>query len=232
MQADSILELINWKLRRPEFQLWADAQKKPEEELTRSAAQIIRTAVMDASNFTGKPLPVVVSEVINGDEDILYGICDRFHIAQEICLKWIATYIDPSLLPAKDGKKFGNVLDYYGKTGEFSFRVARRSKCRVTYVDQQPWFQYAKFRFKAHSVHYVVKPFEATPQDSRPELGEKFGFISSLELPQVVTPDWVEWCERHLHYYGFLATYAEMPWKKVCRLGEQGFIYQFEPPTA
>jgi hypothetical protein len=139
---------------------------------------------------------------------------------------------DEVRLKNKDKKKSSmtNVLDYYGKTGEFAIRVARMTRCTVTYVDQRPWYDYAKFRFRVHNVTTKVKSIEATPTEPRPEISsDKYSLISSLEVPIECTQDWLDWAARHLIPFGLIACRAEMPWKKIAKLDHFGFIYQYTP---
>lgn len=229
MQADSLITLSNWLLARPETAQWLKYMHLDEQNAPRAIMQMVRLPVQALSTYSGDALQQVIQEIMEGNRDALYGICDKFHIAHEEMLKWIKKWVD---VP---GSKINNVLDYYGKTGEFSFRLGKRTKARVTFVDQNPWLDFAKYRFRLQGVHYSVKSIEATPGMPRPNLNEKYGFISSLEMPLEVTNDWVEWFHEHLYPYGFVATCADLskinikenyPFKKVWPIPNIGFIWQ------
>lgn len=235
MAANSILEVANWVMARPDTEMFLKYQHLDEENATRAFMKFVQGPIEDVVSYTGNPLPQVTYDIMHGDDDVLYGVCDRVHVAHMEMINWIKTYLDTPK------SRLNNILDYYGKTGEFSFRVGKMTKCRVTYIDQDKYFNYAKFRFRLHGVHYKVKSVEATPSAPRPDLGdERYGLISMLELPLEVTPDWIEWYKERLFPYGFVATCAALPlttdtvpgpFRKVKVLPSIGYIYQLMPET-
>ena len=236
MQANSMLELTDWKLRQPDTQDWLRYQFVENKNAPRVVSQMMRTAVFDLSQFTGDPVQTVIPDIMYNNQQVLTGICDHYHMAHfEMINKVIKVFLDndENIKKAKDkqGKRFlTNILDYYGRTGEFSIRVAKLTRCTVTYVEQKPWFDYAKFRFRLHDVNLKIKSVEATPQVPRPEIeAEKYGLISSLDVPITSDKDWEDWAARHLIPYGLIACKAEMSWKKIAQLDHFGYIYQYVP---
>jgi len=235
MQASSLVELTNWVMARPDTQMFLKYQHLEEENAPRAFMKFIQGPVQDVVAYTGNPLQQVTDDIMHGDDDVVYGICDRIHVAHMEIIKWVKLYLDTPK------SKLNNVLDYYGKTGELAFRLGKLTKCRVTYVDQDKYFNYAKFRFRMHGVHYRVKSVEASAAVPRPDLGdERYGLISMLELPLEVTADWIQWYQDRLFPYGFVATCASLPlitdpipgpFKKVAVLPQIGYIYQLMPET-
>lgn len=234
MQPNSMLELTNWKLQQPETIDWLRYQSVDDKNASRVISQMMRTAVFDLSQFTGDPIQTVIPDIMYNNQAVLTGICDHYHIAHfEMINKIIKVFLDNEeniKQPKKDGKRFiTNVMDYYGKSGEFSIRLAKLTRCTVTYVDQKPWYDYARFRFRLHDTNIRIKSIEATPHLPRPEIDEKYGLISSLDVPINSDKDWEDWAARHLIPYGLIACKAEMSWKKIAQLDHFGFIYQYVP---
>jgi hypothetical protein len=225
----SIVQLARWKMTQPSCIKWME-KSGVSPDSTRIVAQILRTAVHGISAFTGDSELQVIQDImapIHGDNvDILYGLCDEAHVDQLEMIRWAKTYL------AKEEKSFKNILDYYGKTGEFSVRAAKMLPgFRVSFIDQNPWFNYLKYRSRLHGVHHLIKTTEATPNKPRPDnLEEHFGLISALEAPHVCSDDWLEWLDIHLIPLGFIGSKAELPWKKVAKL-ELGFLYQKPKPS-
>jgi len=231
-----MLELTNWKLSQPETIDWIRYQGVDEKNAHRVVSQMMRTAIFDISQFTGDPVQTVIPDIMYNNQSLLTGICDHYHIAHfEMINKVIKIYLDNEDTRRKNKDKKGksfmtNILDYYGRTGEFAIRATKLTKCTVSYVEQKPWFDYARFRFRMHDVGTKIKCIEATPQVPRPEIeDEKFGLISSLDVPITSDKDWEDWVSRHLIPYGLLACKAEMPWKKIAQLEHFGYIYQYVP---
>jgi hypothetical protein len=225
LRAAGITELANWKMGQPDFLTWVKYMGIEERNAARMVTQLLRTSVFDISQYMDQSPQETIHEIMQNDH-LIYGICDNYHVIQLEAIKWIKKYIDTPK------PVINNVLDYYGKTGEFAFRVARSTKCRVTYVDQNPYFDFAKFRFRAKGVHYTIKSVPADPIHPRPDLGdERYGFIMSPDLPLEVTPDWLAWLETHIYPYGLMATRAKMPWKAVAKVANDCYIYQFVPKT-
>lgn len=236
MQANSLLELTNWKMQQPETQDWIRYQSLTEKNAARVIGQMLRTTIFDISQFSGDPIQTVVPDIMYNNQGLLTGVCDRYHVAHfELINKVIKVFLDnEETMKANKNKKgksyMTNILDYYGRSGEFAIRVAKLTRCTVTYVEQNPWYGYAKFRFRMHDVNMRVKTLEATPQTPRPEIeDEKFGLISALDVPLNSDKDWEDWASRRLIPYGLIACKAEMPWKKIAQLEHFGYIYQFVP---
>lgn len=240
------LPLVDWIMQQPDTQEWMYYKRLDEKNAARSIVTMIRPMVDIVGQWTNYPLEQTVREIIGEQGRVLYGFCDRYHIAHDEMGKWIKRFVDTAPPDKTDPKKwktwrqFNNILDYYGKTGELSYRLGKSTKSRITYVDQSPWFDLAKYRFRLQSVHSSVIPVQATPAQPRPNLtGEHYGFISSLDMPIQVTDEWMEWIYDHLHTYGFMATCATLPCKgdkenpgpfqKVAVLSKIGFIYQLLP---
>jgi hypothetical protein len=232
----TIRQLANWKLGQPETQQWIKDNHISEDNCNRIIMKMLQGAVYSISQYTGQQDVAVVHDIMYNNNNVLYGICDSYHTKINKMIPWVTKYLNNISLNKnpkdKAIKQYSNVLDYYGKTGEFSIKIASQpnNKCRITYVDQNPWFDYAKFRFRLSGKHYTIESVEATPDNPRPYWSEdKYGFINNLEVMLTASEDWMKWIEKKLMPYGLIATAATLPFKKVAQLDEKSFIYQYIP---
>jgi hypothetical protein len=239
-------ELIGWIKQRPGCAEWMRYMRVEEDGADRILAKILLSNIEDMRQFSGDAMETIVRELTRGNDDVMYGICDKYNVAHEEMIKWITRWIDIPEPQENDPNKkkawsqMNSVLDYYGRTGQFSLHLGARTKSKITYVDQVPWFPYAKFRFRKHRTHFRTRAVEADPMNPRP-IGEyeRYGFISSLETPVptkdangkaiLASQEWIDWFAAHTIPLGFVATCAELPWKKVAVLPGIGFIYQHVP---
>lgn len=225
-----MLQLTDWKMQQNQCKDWMRHAGISEENGGRVVFQILRPAIQALMRFTGDTeqqlINEVTSSVSNGSDEPLYGLCDHTHMIHLDLLKWVHATIEQA------NPKFHRVLDYYGKTGELSLRIAKDTRCSVLFVDQGAWADYAMLRSKLYRVADKMRVIEATPAYPRPQLDDdRFGLISALEVPLTADAEWLEWLQIHTLPYGFVASKAELPWKKVYKLKPYGFIYQYVPET-
>lgn len=224
-----MIQLTEWRMNQDQCKDWMRFTGISEASAGRAIFQILRPAIQALTRFTGDTESQVIAEISgagNGSDEPLYGLCDHIHMQHLDILKWIHATIEQAK------PKYHRVLDYYGKTGELALRIAKDTKCNVVFVDQGSWAEYALVRSKLYRVADKVQIVEASPAYPRPNLDdERFGFISALEVPLSSTPDWIAWVQTHLLPFGFIASKAELDWKKVAKLQPSGFIYQYIPET-
>ena len=220
----SIMDLTYWKLEQPECKDWVAFSKLDEQNAVRSVSMQLRSVLTDIARYSSDyPLEQIVQEIIEQNPNILYGVCDHYHMIHEQCRQWIERY------------KLSEILDYYGKTGEFSLRTARIFKRPITYVDQNTWLKYAQFRLRLHHLAAYVRCIEATQTNYRPTLNKRFDFISTLDIPikeENVDNDYMNWLTLHMKPYGLVASRVKLPLKTVAKLEPFGYISQWVPPDA
>jgi len=222
LRQNPIAELAQWRSRSPGYKAWLKAAAYKDEAVEDKAAlQILKSTVFDICQVTQKTPQDVIPSLMGEDIGILQGVCDEYHAAHLQILNYIRKWIDTPKSKVK------NVLDYYGRTGEFTLKVARLTDCRVTYIDQQPWFNYIKTRTQIRGVRHIARGIEATPSTSRPDVtDQQYGLICSLDLPLTPTPDWLDWAYRLLYPNCFLVTRCQLDWKRVAIIEPHWTIYQ------
>lgn len=229
LQANSILALAEWKLQQPSCKLWMDTNNVEELQATRIVSQVLRSVLFDIQNYTGESIEQILSDLGPKNRDILYAICDDYHLGHQKLMNWIDLYGDGF----KDKKNSFNVLDYYGKSAELSIRIAkacRNKNIKITYVDQPEWFGYAKFRLKYHKLYNVrIEPIEVNAIQYRPELTRKYAVISTMDLPINPDQEWHDWLSDIWLPMGFLLTrHSNLAFKKIDIVGPFT-IYQNTP---
>lgn len=238
IQASSILQLADWKINQTTCKDWMEFNNIEEDRASRVIIQQLRSVLFDIQVFTTDSLEQILHSMGahpnnngRGNKELLYGICDEYHIVHIKIIDWLDK-ISPAIIKPGDPKKLPyGVLDYYGKSGELAIRIARgckNKKLHITYIDQNPWFDYARFRFKAHKLMYNIGAIEATTANPRPKLNEKFALISTLDLPINVDQDWLDWIGDHIIPYGIVVTSASLPWKLIDKTKKFSF-YQYVP---
>jgi hypothetical protein len=198
--------------------------KFDEQNAVRSVSMQLRSVLTDIARYnSGYPLEQIIEKIIEDSPNILYGICDHYQIIHEQCRRWIEQY------------KLSEILDYYGKTGEFALRTARLFKKPVTFVDQAIWQKYTQFRISLHHLAAYVRCIEATQTNYRPTLNKRFDFISTLDIPMEeasINTEFMEWLTSHMTPYGLVASRLKLPLKTVAKLEPFGYISQWVPPGA
>lgn len=238
LQANSMLQLAEWTINQPACKNWMDFNNIEEDRASRVIVQQLRSILFDIQAYTGDSQEQILHSMGahpnhngQGNKELLYGICDEYHIIHMKIINWLDR-IGPAIINPNDPKKLPyEVLDYYGKSGELAIRIAKsckNKKIRITYIDQNPWFSYAKFRFKAHKLLYNIEPIEATANNPRPSLDKKFSIISTPDLPITVNQDWINWIYDSLIPYGIVVTAAKLPWKLIDQTQKFNF-YQYIP---
>lgn len=216
LQANTILQLAEWKMNQPSCKAWMDFNNIEEDRASRIVVQQLRSILFDLQAYTGDTQEQILSSMgigpnnsNNSDRELLYGICDEYHMAHTRMIEWLDK-INPMIINPNSLQKLPyGILDYYGKSGELAMRIAKgckNKKLHISYIDQNPWYTYAKFRFKSHKLMYNISTIEATPANPRPELTEKFALISTLDLPLTVTEDWTNWLNDCLIPAGIVVT--------------------------
>jgi len=235
---ETMVQLPEWRMNQPHFRDWMKYTHLDENLAGRVVFQVLKPAISCLSRVTGDTEAQVIAEVTSaaaGSDEPLYGLCDHYHMIHVDILKWIhATLekvkIDPKKAAVGLKNPYMNFLDYYGKTGELALRVARDTNCEVTFVDQGSWAEYTAARAKMYRLADKIHVVETTPGFPRPKLDDmRFGMISALEAPVQADGDWLKYLEIHLLPHGFVASKADLPWKKVAKLQPFGYIYQYVP---
>src|SRR5665213_214777 len=115
----ALLEITNWIVERPECQDWMKVMRIEEDAASNILAKILLAQLDDMKDFTGKSIEEHVRDIVRGNHQILYGICDKYMIAHEEEIKWINKYLNSNMpidpIQLKAWKKMNSVLDYYGK---------------------------------------------------------------------------------------------------------------------
>jgi hypothetical protein len=85
-------------------------------------------------------------------------------------------------------------------------------------------------------INYDVRALEATAQKPRPELGARYGFIMSPDLPIDPTAasedgsTYMDWLSRHIIPYGLILTSADMDLKLVAKVPYSNYkVFQAVP---